>query len=164
MYLNPAQSKTNKAAGYMLLEILVTVGILAVGLLGVSAMQVTSLKTSYSSIQRSEVALVVNEMSSKMRANSRGVYASEYNSLTSGTPSNASTATTTLRAQEDFDHWVSNVDSLFDASSSPLATITCPSTSNCILQVTWLDGRADKDLGPEGGTPSRHKHITSVAF
>ncbi len=55
--------------GFTLLEVLVATVILAVGLLGISALQVTGLRSNFSSLVRSQATLSAYDMSDRMRAN-----------------------------------------------------------------------------------------------
>ena len=154
--------------GYLLLETLITIGILAVGLLGISAMQLTSMKSSYSAVQRGEAAILVAAMSDRMRANPLAFTNKttapeiEYNSLPVGS-----------RARADIDVWKSEIDATFgvlaSGSSVAVGSVNCISRVNCILQIQWNDPRTDATLSPDGkvhasASPYRYQHIVSVIF
>lgn len=155
--------------GYLLIETLITVGILAVGLLGVAAMQATSLKSSYSAMQRGEAAILLAAMSDRMRANPKAFFNKasvsdiEYNALPTGS-----------RAKTDLAIWKQDIDAIFgtDAQGNPVAvgSVNCVTKVNCILQVSWNDSRADTALNPDEAsrTPAantyRYKHVVSVIF
>ena len=72
-------------AGFTMLEVLITMVILSVGLLGLAGMQANGLKSNHLSYMRSQATLLAYDMSDRMRANMAGVTAGNYNSL-SGTP------------------------------------------------------------------------------
>ena len=61
-----------------MIEILVTVGIMAIGLLGVSAMQLNALRSGQGAIDRGGAALLVTNMAERMRANTAAVNNGEY--------------------------------------------------------------------------------------
>lgn len=167
MYKQKFSQQAPRQKGYLLLETLVTIGILAVGLLGVAAMQVTSLKSNYSAIQRGEAAILVGALSDRMRANplafknkSSGAQI-EYHSPVDGT-----------RAATDLDEWKTDIDATFgktagDASIA-VGSVSCVSNVNCILQIQWNDPRADIALDPKQSvitaTGYRYKHVVSVIF
>ncbi|WP_193166339.1 type IV pilus modification protein PilV [Microbulbifer hainanensis] len=65
-------------AGATLIEVLVTVLILAVGLLGLAATQTMSLKNGNNSHQRYFAALAAEEMADRLRANPEGVALGAY--------------------------------------------------------------------------------------
>lgn len=155
-------------SGYMLLEVLVTVGILAVGLLGVAAMQVNALKFGVSAVQRGEVAILVAAMSDRMRANTAAVYANAYHNKngdknTNTTNFNAVASTNSQRADYDFLAWMRDINNTFDGSSEPQASIDCSNNPNCIIEISWIDNRAKTDLN-NAGLPPRDRHIVSVVF
>ncbi|SEA47903.1 type IV pilus modification protein PilV [Microbulbifer marinus] len=62
-----------KQAGATMIEILVTILVLAVGLLGLSATQVMSLKNGNNAHHRYMAALAAHEMAERMRANPDGI-------------------------------------------------------------------------------------------
>lgn len=57
------------AAGVGLIEVLIAVAILAFGLLGIAAMQATTLRASQSASERSEAAIATYAILERMRAN-----------------------------------------------------------------------------------------------
>jgi type IV pilus assembly protein PilV len=59
----------NRQTGATMIEILVTVVILAVGLLGIAALQLTSKKSSFESVQRTTATMLAQGILEKMRAN-----------------------------------------------------------------------------------------------
>lgn len=63
------QPKQQQQTGYILVEVLVTVAILAVGILGIAAVQISSLTLIQSSIERGEAAILVSSLTNQMRAN-----------------------------------------------------------------------------------------------
>lgn len=160
--------KSLQQNGYLLLETLITIGILAVGLLGISAMQLTSMKSSYSAVQRGEAAILIAAMSDRMRANPLAftnkttVPEVEYNSL----PADS-------RAKADLDVWKTEIDATFgllaSGSSVAVGNVSCVTKVNCIIQIQWNDPRTDATLNPDGkdhasAGPYRYKHIVSVIF
>ena len=64
---------SNKMAGFSLIEVLVAFLILSVGMLGLAALQTTSVKEGFDSGQRSQVAWLLQELVERMRANPDGL-------------------------------------------------------------------------------------------
>ena len=58
-----------KPNGFTLVEVLVSMVILAIGLLGMAAMQATTLKSNLSAYQRSQATQLAYEMADRIRAN-----------------------------------------------------------------------------------------------
>lgn len=92
--------------GFSLIEVLVSVVILAVGLLGVAAMQLSMIRYNHSAQMRSTATAQANNMLDRMRANYSGVNAGHYNNL-SGIPAdpNCTTCTASQIAQRDAYQW-----------------------------------------------------------
>ena len=59
----------NKNSGFTLIEVLITVVILSLGLLGLAGLQLNSLRDNNSAEQRGKAALLVSDMVDRMRAN-----------------------------------------------------------------------------------------------
>lgn len=55
--------------GMTLIEVLVTLVIISVGLLGVAALQLTTVRNNYDSFVRSQAAMLASDMLDRMRAN-----------------------------------------------------------------------------------------------
>ena len=63
----------NKNAGFTLIEVLIAVVILAGGLLGLAALQATSLKNNQSAYNRSQATQLASDMADRVRANVAGM-------------------------------------------------------------------------------------------
>ena len=69
----------NSERGTTLIEVLVTIIILAIGLLGLAGLQVTSLQSNHSSYYRSQATVLAYDISERMRANRTAALAGSYN-------------------------------------------------------------------------------------
>ncbi len=168
--------KHNSQEGYLLIEAMITVGVLAIGLLGVSAMQLSSLKSGVSAVQRGEAAFLVGAMTDRMRANTYGVYAGYYDNLTpSSIIQTTDISSASERAQYDFDMWRKEIDTLFSTNVSAEGSIDCVSSTNCIVEISWEDDRANSKLQNEylnlndanasnDIASPKYKHVVSVVF
>jgi type IV pilus assembly protein PilV len=67
-----------RARGMTLVEVLVTMVITSVGLLGVAAMQLTSLRNNYDAYVRSQAAMLAADLLDRMRANRDDALAGRY--------------------------------------------------------------------------------------
>lgn len=161
-------SFASQQKGFTLIEVLVTVVILAVGLLGLSAMQLTSLKVNQGAYTRSQAALMAADMLDRMRANPVGVEAGYYNALdTEDTipidQSCSSGCDAEGIASQDFREWAANFSDIYDLGGDflPLVpggqgTVTRDSSTNIVTvtvewqQETWTDqgGKRMKSLEP----------------
>lgn len=65
--------------GFSLLEVLIAVLIFSLGLLGLAALLVLSVKTNHSAYLRTQASFLAQSMADRMRANSRSIWAGDYN-------------------------------------------------------------------------------------
>jgi type IV pilus assembly protein PilV len=94
--------------GFTLLEVLIAVVILSVGLLGLAALQATSLKSNHASLVRSQIAILSYDMVDRMRANMPAVTLGDYDLPTSTQNANCTTVTgctPTQMADHDYFEW-----------------------------------------------------------
>lgn len=64
--------------GLTMIEVLVTTIVLALGILGTSALQLTSIKGTDSAHYRTVATMIANDMAERMRSNSEGVTSGDY--------------------------------------------------------------------------------------
>ncbi|WP_133126917.1 type IV pilus modification protein PilV [Legionella nagasakiensis] len=92
--------------GFSLIEVLISVIVLAIGLLGVAAIQLNMIRYNHSAQMRSIAISQANNMLDRMRANYSGVKTGLYNNL-SGIPDNpgCTTCSSSQIAQLDAYQW-----------------------------------------------------------
>lgn len=173
---NKLNTMKRKIAGVSMIEVLVTLVILSIGLLGMAGLQLSSIRGTNSSNYRTQAALLANDIIERMRANPSGVndnafialdsallncaalpspYCGEYYS---GAPVAAETCTTTQMATYDFDVWFCGIESpsgrqggVQNALPQATATITCTDT----------DPLAGADVDPcTNGSP----HVITIGW
>jgi len=67
--------KNKRQTGFTLLEILITVLILSIGLLGLAGLQVSGMKSNHNAYLHSQATILGYDISDRMRANPGGTYA-----------------------------------------------------------------------------------------
>lgn len=92
-----------RAGGFTLVEILVTLLIASIGLLGIAALHSFSLRNNYDSLMRSHASALASDITDRMRSNQDAVNvaASEYNVAFGERPTGASRAITDIVAWKD---------------------------------------------------------------
>lgn len=102
-----------RARGFSLIEVLVSVVIMSVGILGVAGLQVISLQQNRSSLMRAEAQQLGNDMLDRMRANPIQNYAGVAFTDTPPTATNCMTTTCSASNMRDFDiaQWKCSLDS-----------------------------------------------------
>jgi type IV pilus assembly protein PilV len=119
--------------GFSLIEVLITVFVLSVGLLGLAAMQGISTKNSHSADKRTIVTLYAEEILDRMRANidNASDYVGTYDTCASAAPSG------TDLYQVDLNEWLNRID-----QDLPSCITTIAESSGLItLTIQWDDSR-----------------------
>jgi type IV pilus assembly protein PilV len=85
-------------AGFTLLEVMVAVFVLAIGLLGMAHLQVTTLKANTTAGIKTQANILAGSILERMKANTTAAYAKNYDILfNEGTPAGNSVSDTDLR-------------------------------------------------------------------
>ncbi|HPY41818.1 MAG TPA: hypothetical protein PLM98_14945 [Thiolinea sp.] len=123
-----------RQAGAGLIEILISVVVLAVGLTGIAAMQVRSVKNNVSALEHSIAVIQAQSMGDTLAISRTQALAGNFNiSLNAGDPSNTDFAPSSVK------QWRTSIRSLLgdDATGS----VNCVSP-NCTIIVQWNNNRA----------------------
>jgi type IV pilus assembly protein PilV len=130
------------ARGFSMIEVMIAVLVLALGMLGIAAMQAVSLKNSQSSFERSQGVLETYSILDSMRANRPAAIIGEYN-LADWTC--AAPDATTL-ATADLAHWIASIKA--NLNSTACGRIDCNS-NGCLIEVRWDDSRGTGTPGED---------------
>lgn len=94
------------ARGFSMIEVLITVVILAVGLLGLAGLQITGLSSGQNAYLRTVATQQAYDVADRMRANPAGVQAGNYNSISgNGTNPNCISSGCTVAQMAQYDAW-----------------------------------------------------------
>jgi type IV pilus assembly protein PilV len=119
--------------GMSLIEVLVAVLVLAIGLLGVAAMQATALRNSQSSLERSQGVIHVYAILDSMRANPQAARNGAYNmSLTCSPTSGAGLV------DGDKAAWIAGIQN--NLGNTACGQVACVGAL-CTITVQWDDSR-----------------------
>jgi type IV pilus assembly protein PilV len=137
----------NRSVGFSMIEVLVTLVIVAIGLLGVAGLQVSAVKLNYVAESRSAGAVYVFDIIERMRANVANV--DKYAVVVGTTPSG------TTRADLDVADWKRVLATLprgdGSIAISPVDVAVCRActpSSGCVacldvtVEVQWDEGNA----------------------
>lgn len=131
-------SLPSRMRGVSLIEVLVSVVILGIGLMGVAAMQSVALRGGQSSLETSQAVMQTNAIAEAMRANR--INAADYN--TAGMVCAAGAAGTL--AQNDMREWLQGMKTNIGGNLADVTTCGeisgCP--VDCVISVRWDDQRA----------------------
>ncbi|MEW6646331.1 MAG: type IV pilus modification protein PilV [Pseudomonadota bacterium] len=146
----------NRQRGISMMEVLITILVLAIGLLGLASLQMTSLKQNNQSLQRSLATLMAYDLSDRMRANPLAITDGWYDSPTAEANANCNTTTGCTpmdMVKNDFFDWnqaLANVlpngqgfvciDSTPDADVVPADGPDCDGSGNLYtIYITWTE-------------------------
>jgi type IV pilus assembly protein PilV len=128
----------SKQRGVGLLEVLITALVLAVGLLGMAALQIRSTQFNQSAYIRSQANILAFDIADKMRSNTGAIY--------NITRDAAKPNGTTMREQ-DLKQWKTELETSLPSGQG---SITC-AANNCTITIFWREpmqaaGDADMSL------------------
>lgn len=142
-YPIPAKGRFRQA-GTSLLEVLIAVLILAVGMLGMAALQAVTLKNSNSSTARSQAVMQIYSLFDRLRLDRATAMAGGYDvgwtcAAAADNPDSADDDTVDYSV---FNGWLSNVQS--ELGPDACGRIDCAPDS-CTVGVRWDDSRGTGD-------------------
>ena len=131
-------------SGFSLIEVLVAVIVLAIGLLGLGALQTVSLQNNQSAYMRSQATVFAYDIMDTMRTDRENALDGDYNLTMGSAPKTGSTFSAT--ALKDW------FDELSGALPSGQGSVACSSaTEICQVTIQWddthaLDGSASRQV------------------
>ena len=151
----------SRSAGFALIEVLVTVVVVAIGLLGVAGMQATALRYGHSAYMRSLATLQATDIADRMRANIPAVASGRYQMglNTAATPMaksacfSASGCVSDDMAANDLYEWTTEVNARLPGSTAVVCTDSSPDDgsasspacdnvgSTYAVKIWWNDDR-----------------------
>ena len=144
-------------AGTSLIEVLVSLLILSVGLLGMVGLQTVSLRNTQTAYLRTQATILSSDIIERMRANAQGVSAGSYNGATGTLSSACLTATgcsAAALALHDVAEWRAALGDGLPAGSGlvcldatpddgTVATPACDGAGDNYAVKVWWDGDRD---------------------
>jgi type IV pilus assembly protein PilV len=110
-----------RSSGFTMVEILVTIIILSIGLLGVAALQVTGMRSVNSASHRTHATILVDDIAERMRANTIAVDSNLYMGVNSAANINCAAIPATY-CGEFYDTGTSTVTAATNCNPTQLAT------------------------------------------
>lgn len=146
-------------AGSSLLEVLVTMVILSIGLLGYAGMQVSSMRSTETGRMRSEVIALASDISDCLKANQQQANAGAYNGglseKTSPPDCDSNACTSQQMRDQDLSGWYKRLSTLPDGKGNITATtITLDGVDATLMTISlcWNEGRVAE---PDPACPPR---------
>jgi len=127
------------AGGFTLLEVLVALLVLAIGLLGLAALQTMSFKFNHQSYERTQATFLAYDILDRMRANPTGDYSA---SATSDPGCIAASCTPNQLAEHDLFQWREAVERSLAASGTTVSTLG----GTASVTLTWFENDIQQTL------------------
>ena len=129
-----------------MIEVLVTIIVIAIGVLGAAALQVTTLKNLNSSHSATVAAMVAEDLGERMRANPDAVLANDYvhdTAPTGFTDCSANSCDEAQLADYDMGSWWNQLTALLPAGSGEVTRND--GTDTFVVTVRWDEDRSGSD-------------------
>ena len=120
--------------GFTLVEALVALVVLSIGLLGVAALQLSSLQSNSSAASRSQATLLAYEVVDRMRANQSAALGGAYDITFAQTPSGSTVAKTDLIG------WRQDLTAtLGPTATGQISRNVTGTTTTFVVSIRWSD-------------------------
>jgi type IV pilus assembly protein PilV len=130
--------------GVGLIEVLISVLVLSIGMLGLASLQMSTLRNNQSALERGMVVVQSHSIADAMRADRAAARRGDFNLAIDAEPAGATFAATTLIA------WRANLRAVLGPEAS--GAVNCD--GSCTITIQWNDergsGAADEQRTEEG--------------
>jgi len=118
--------------GFTLVEVLVTVIIMAIGLLGVAGLQLAAMRSNHSAFLRTQATIAAYDLIDRMRADPSAFNGKSFD-------------TQKYDAETVFGKWAQELGlvGMHGPTDKPLGAVVCSSDGNCQVTVRWDDSRGE---------------------
>ena len=155
LYLNwPVTLKAQR--GFSMIEVLVTMLIISLALLGTAGLQAYSMRLNQSGQLRTQAVFLAADLAERMEANKAGVVAGSYNLPSSNIANVLSTVclsparcTLAALAAYDLSQWQNAISTALPQSSWQVVNAG-GNPSTVTIVISWVDRRADTTYGAAG--------------
>src|SRR3569833_4040642 len=141
--------------GFTMLEVLISVVVLSIGLLGIAGLQAPGQRNNHSAYLRSQATALAYDMIDRMRANQAGVTSGAYTAIntTTNTYANPGSLTsgcsTAQMAQYDMYEWQTQLTARLPSGNGSVAGNGAGTSFT--VTVRWGDGRGGAGAAAGGG-------------
>ena len=126
-------SSQSRQSGTTLIEVLITVVLVSIGLLGLAGLQLTTVQNTNSSGERFEATTLARDILERMRANRQQALNGQYNLALGDAPAGATLAGNDLTA------WINALGALPGGDGS----VNVDNTGVVTIEVAWTDASND---------------------
>ncbi len=142
--------KSPSQRGLGLIEVLVTILVLSIGLLGIAAMQATALRNGQSALERSQAVIQTYSILEAMRANRVRALAGDYDYVMSV---DCDPPAAGPLGAADVTDWLASLEVALGEGAC--GTIAREGNNNVIVTIQWNDSRGTVAAGDEAAAAAR---------
>lgn len=167
VYQNPQQ-------GFSMIEVLISVLVISIGLLGMAGLQTTGIQQSHNSYLKTQASMLAYDMADRMRSNLQGVADGQYDSIDNGSLdliadepacSNANACTASEIAEIDIYQWTSADTEGSLASALPSGHGMVSNNAGIFtITVLWDENRTGKTGTDCTGDPAENLKCFQLEF
>ena len=141
----------DRSRGFTLIEILVTLVVLSIGLLGLAGLQLNGLKSNHSAYLRSQATILTQDITDRLRVNRTSAITGSYDidigetaasATCTGTGSNCSAANL---AAADLSEWKTLLDDSLPLGDGSITRTTVGADTLITIIVQWDDSKGQED-------------------
>ncbi len=125
--------------GFSLLEVLVTMVVLSLALLGLAGMMASTLRSNHSAYHRSQATWLAYDMIDRARANRDRALAQSYNLVLDATATEPSSGQPVPMHQQDLAEWRADIAQALPGGTGSVAVT--PATRRITVIIQWDDSR-----------------------
>lgn len=140
-------STSHSQSGTTLIEVLITVILVTVGLLGLAGLQLTTVQNTNSAAERFEATTLARDILERMRANRVRALAGDYDLAMGDAPAGAGLA------GDDLDAWMAALGTLPNGDGAVEVDDDGVDAGVVTIEVSWTDASDDNaDINADGDT------------
>jgi type IV pilus assembly protein PilV len=145
-----ARAGQHGQAGFSMVEVLISLVLIAVAMFGQIGLQMNALKFGKSGALRSQAVFLANELAERMESNKTGTIAGAYIVAPGGVATTAATdcllaaCNSNALAQYDIAEWTTRAVAVLPGASWQVDQTTTGNPSTYVIKVSWTDRRADQ--------------------
>lgn len=143
------------ARGVTLIELLVTILVISIGLLGLAGMQTASMQYNHSSYLRTHANNMAYDIADRMRANRRAAMNGDYDiGLADGAPTGGGSV-----AAADLADWRGAITTTLPGGTG---SVTVNNDGEATIQIRWLDSQDERDGATEAARRTTYTLETRI--
>lgn len=143
-------------SGVGLIEVMVSLAVLSIGLLGMAALQGRALQENQGAYLRSQASILAYDMLERLRANKDHAKTGKYNHSMGASKPKAGQGSAMYLV--DLNDWLTNLDNNLPSGIGSVGCTT-DGTNQCTVVVQWFDNSITEDQNADGVVDDKDKYL-----